>query len=93
MSDFRTALAIELTHRLIEGAKHYEKSAPTVAEWADDLYQRIGDKRADHVTLSELLLASRLMEEGVWMHPNTAANNVYKLNYRLGRDTTGHAGF
>jgi hypothetical protein len=28
-----------------------------------------------------------------WMQPNYAANRVYKLLNRLGRDTTGSAGF
>ena len=74
-------------------AEHYEKSAPTVADWANDLYVRIGDS-PDTVTLTELRMVTRMADtDGGWTHPNVAANLVYKLMNRLGRDTTGHAGF
>lgn len=79
--------------RAIEAAAgYYEKSAPPVEQWLDDLYRRIHGQ-PDEVRLSELLAVERLLENGQWMQPNYAANAIYKLQHRLGRDTTGLAGF
>lgn len=72
--------------------ERYETTAPTVHAWANDLYVRINE-RPDDVRLSELLTVGRFVEGGVWLQPNYAANMVYKLQARLGQDTTGHAGF
>jgi hypothetical protein len=73
-------------------AEYYERSAPTVADWCNDLYIRIGEK-PETVVLPELYATERFLEEGVWMQPNYAANAVYHLLNRLGRDTTGMAGY
>jgi hypothetical protein len=82
-----------IRRRLTEACRHYEKTAPTVEAWANDLFVRLNEN-ADAVVLSEIVFAEqRLFESGQWMHPNHAANAVYKLLHRLGRDTTGHAGF
>lgn len=70
----------------------YEKTAPTVCEWANDLYIRINEDTKT-VTLCELMMVPRFCEEGTWMGPNYAANSVYHLMQRLGRNTVGHAGF
>jgi len=77
---------------LTAAADRYEKTAPTVAAWCNDLYIRL-DEAADRVSVSELLMVSRFVEDGVWMQPNYAANAVYHLQSRLGQDTTGQAGF
>lgn len=73
---------------------HYEKTAPVVSEWADDVYMRLNGQ-ADKVIFSELMLVKTMIgtEEEGWMHPNYAANRLYHLLHRLGRDTTGMAGF
>ncbi len=79
----------------VDAVNHYEKTAPTVSRWADDLYQRIRDE-PDHVRVGEVMMLEELWGnegEPQWMHPNTAANRVYKLMSRLGQDTTGHAGY
>ena len=73
-------------------AEHYELTAPTVAQWANDLYERINEQ-PDTVRLSEMLAVGRFVESGVWEQPNYAANRVYHLQQRLGQETTGHAGF
>ena len=88
MLDFK---AIEST--IGEVVDRYEKTAPTVSEWADDVYRRLRD--ADKIVLSELMLIQDIKgRDGEdWMQPNHAANRVYKLLYRLGRDTAGLAGF
>lgn len=78
--------------RLTEIAGRYEKTAPTVSDWANDLYIRIGEK-PETVALPELAILARFVEDGTWMHPNYAANAVYHLLNRLVRDTTGQAGF
>jgi hypothetical protein len=70
--------------RLTAVCDHYERSSPEVHRWADDLYQRIG-RAADTVVLSEILFAGRLLEDGLWMHPNTAQNQLYHLAHRLKR--------
>lgn len=84
---------IDIPLRIADGCDQYERSAPTVHTWLDDLYIRLGED-CDHVAVSELLLAVDLRtNDGIWMRPNTAANRVYKLLHRLGRDTVGMAGF
>jgi hypothetical protein len=75
-----------------EAVAHYEKSAPAVADYVDDLFIRINSK-PETVLLVELTAVSALRESGEWEHPNYAANRLYKLANRLGRDTTGLAGF
>lgn len=81
-----------IRRRIEDGAARYEKTAPTVEAWFDDLYVRLNEA-ADKVVLSELLLVQQFVDDGVWFDPQTAANRVYHLQERLGRDTTGHAGF
>lgn len=71
---------------------YYEKTAPTVSDYLDGLYQRL-ERKPDDVRLSEILMAQRLLENGLYMAPALAANTVYKLMNRLGMDTTGHAGY
>jgi hypothetical protein len=72
---------------------HFEKTAPTVSNWANDLYIRLAED-IDSVRLVEIRLAGRIYsrEEGL-MQPSEAANQVFKLMHRLGQDTTGQAGF
>jgi len=77
---------------LEEAAGHYEKTAPTVERYVDDLYRRMGEK-PDTVVLTELLTVEGLRDDGIWEQPNYAANRIYRMLDRLGRDTTGQAGF
>lgn len=78
--------------QLADIVKHYEKSAPAVADWADGLYIRTNE--TPHlVTLVELLAVSRLCEDESWMQANFAANAVYKVMRATGQDTTGLAGY
>ena len=70
-----------------ELCEKYEKSAPTVYDWVEWLYQA-----KDHeITLSDVFLLKTLASEDV--PPNYAANMLYHMQYKLGRDTTGNAGF
>ena len=78
---------------LAEVCEQYEKSAPTVADHADDLYRRLNSGASGNVTLAEICALSQLLEDGIWEHPNYAANRSYKLRDRLNMDTTGNAGF
>ena len=80
----------EIQKALVAICGHYEKTAPTVADWADDLYIRMNEE-PDSVRLTELNVAVDLA--ALDLQPNYAANRVYKLMSRLGMDTTGHAGF
>lgn len=72
---------------LTDVAERYEKTAPTVEQWCDFLAADGGHK----TTLADVTLVHRLATETT--PPSTAANLVYHLNHRLGRDTTGQAGF
>lgn len=71
---------------------HYEKSAPTVHAYCDELCRRLQDD-ADGVCVSEVIAVLALRQDSEWEQPNYAANRIYKLMSRLGMDTTGHAGF
>lgn len=77
---------------LAEVVRHYETSAPTVSRWADDLYIRLNEDIYS-VTFGEVLRAQTLRENGIWEHPNFAANRVFHLMTVLKQDTTGYAGF
>ena len=71
---------------------YYEKAAPTVSAFADDLYTRLSDDPYS-VRLVEVMQAQMLLEGDVWEYPHYAANRIYKLMTALGQDTTGHAGY
>lgn len=78
---------------------HYEKSAPTVSDHADETYRRFldpADFAGGHdVTWREIGQLLQLRDEvsREWEQPNAAANRVYKLRHSMGMDVTGHAGF
>lgn len=71
---------------------YYEKTAPTVSAYADDLYIRLSDDLYS-VKLIEVMRVQALLEGDIWEHPNLAANRIYSLMNALGQDTTGHAGY
>lgn len=75
-----------------EAAPIYDKTAPTVAEWLDDLYIRLGDDPRT-VTVYEVMQCQMLRLEHGWEHPNYAANRHYKVMNILGKSTVGLAGF
>ena len=77
---------------LTECCEQYEKSAPTVDAYCNDLYIRINENPAS-VSLFELLKIQLLKDSNIWMNPNVAANYVYHLETELGRSTVGHIGF
>ena len=72
----------------------FEKSAPTVSDWANDLYIRVSED-FDSIRLVEIRAAEMIVKEWGFYQgsPSLAANMIYKLMHRLGQDTTGHAGF
>lgn len=87
------AIDWQALNKLIEAACcYYEKSAPTVSRYLDDLYARLGESD-ETVTVPELLFVESLNDADTWMHPNQAANRHYKLMHRLGRETVGMAGY
>jgi len=86
-------IKVEAIHKfLARVVQQYEKTAPTVSAWADNLYIRLNED-VYSVWLVELLQAQALLENDHWEHPNFAANRVYKLMTALGQDTRGHAGY
>lgn len=77
-----TGMNSGLTEFVSAGMDEYEKSAPAVAAYLDNLYRRVQDA-PDRVTLFELRQATMLFGE-TWEPPNAAQNRVYKLVSRLG---------
>lgn len=71
----------------------YERSAPQVAGWADDLYVRLGDADWEQTQLCEIMTVMRLTADGALLSPHLAANTVYKLLRALGRDVAGMASY
>lgn len=89
------ALALDLDaldQYLTAVVEHYERNAPRVSRWANELYVRVNEA-PERVTLAELRGALALCEAGVWEHPNYAQNRIYKMLDRLGQDTTGWLDF
>lgn len=72
---------------LEEAVTHYEASAPTVSQYCDELYIRLGD--SDRIDLTEITTIQQLKENDCWEQPNYAANRVYKLRDSLGQSTVG----
>lgn len=85
---------LEQARRFIEEAvKHYEtQGVPScfLSYLGDDLYVRIWEGRAQ---VDELVTLRALKEHGVWEQVNFAVNRIYKLLNRMGRDTSGMAGY
>lgn len=77
---------------LEDAAAEYATSAPTVANYIDDLYIRL-DESPESVNVRELLTVCQLKDDGQWEQANYAANRIYHLQSQLGVDTTGQAGF
>lgn len=75
---------------LEEACAHYEKSAPVVSDYADDVYRQITSSSPTRVVdAREIHWIARLWDDGEWMQPNLAANGHYHLLVRLGRSTVG----
>jgi hypothetical protein len=79
LKEFETALE--------EVAERYENDAPTVEAWCDYLAR----SRDEQITLADLRLLKTLHTEQ--FDGSYAANMVYHLEHRLGRDTAGQIGF
>jgi hypothetical protein len=74
-----------------EVVQRYERTAPPVARYADDVYERLGEGR--DVLVREIQTLADLRENDIWLDGHYAANLIYHLEESLGRDTTGQAGF
>ena len=82
-----------LNQTITNCCNHYEKSAPIVSRWLDQLYVRI-DETPENVVLTELMFVVRLENsEGIRLDPNSATNQLYHLQDRLSQDTTGNIGY
>lgn len=78
----------ELRRKIEDAVEHYEKTAPAVAGWLDELYIRLGED-AEAVTLGELLFADSLHDEAGFLHPNFAQNQLVHYIHRTGGETAG----
>ncbi len=72
---------------------HYEAIAPTVSQYADAVYVRLGD--GAEISLWEVTGLMRLydVDNNRFITPSYAANTIFKLMAQHGKDTTGHLGF
>jgi len=68
----------EIFNRITQACPIYEKTAPTAYNWLNDLYIRI-DEAPETVTLKELQLIEKLLENEEWINPNYLTNCIFKL--------------
>ena len=87
-------LDTEKLKRFLECAVQHYQHAPSwfVEGWLDGLYIRLQEDWQG-ITLDELCTLAKLYDKAGWMPEPLAVNTAYKLYDRLGRDTTGIAGF
>lgn len=79
--------------KFIEQAiKHYKNAPGWFTDWLEDLYIRLGEQWG-LITLDEIQSLAMLFSDGSWDSENYAVNRIYKMFDRLGRDTTGIAGY
>lgn len=71
---------------------HYERSAPIVARWAEDLYQKVQES-PEKVTMRDMVVVLTIVTGDTLTPPAAAANYVYKHLAASGYDTTGLADF
>lgn len=76
---------------LADCCNQYEQTDPTVHAFCDGLYDRLADNQP--ILLREVTGIMPLLENGIWEHPNFAANRIYHLQSELGQDTAGHTGY
>ncbi len=76
---------------LVAAIKQYEHAPGWFTDWLDDLYRRLNEDWGP-ITLDEVGTLAFLYENG-WIPESLAVNKVYKLFDRLGRDTSGIAGY
>ena len=77
-----------------QAMSHYQeqKTPGWFTDWLDDLYIRLGENWGP-ITLDELHTLASLNIDGCWLTQHYSVNGVYKMFDRLGRDTTGIAGY
>lgn len=64
---------------------HYERSAPALSTWLDELYIALNEAPAT-VTVFELFQLQQLRMNEEWEHPNYAQNRWYKVRELRGQD-------
>jgi hypothetical protein len=67
----------QINEKLTQACIYYEKTAPVVSRWADDLYMRINDNPRE-VKLGEIIILNQLFGDGGLIPPNYAQNIIYK---------------
>jgi hypothetical protein len=76
-----------------QAIEHYKYAPGWFTDWLDDLYIRL-DEQCNSITLDEIQTLGMLSPDGnSWEPENYAVNRIYKMFDRLGRNTTGIAGY
>jgi hypothetical protein len=75
----------ELRSYIEDAVANYEKSAPQLAEWLDELYIAL-EQNPISVSVFELLQLAQLKMDGIWEQANYAQNRWYKVRALKGQD-------
>jgi hypothetical protein len=70
----------------------YEKAAPAVADWVEDVYVRAG-KSPETVSMADLHFLGQLFSEDGPIHPHLAQNALVHHLRRTGKSTNGLLSF
>ena len=62
----------------------YTESSPVTSRWADNLFVRL-DEDMESVTMMDLQVLGRFLENGIWADAHLAQNMVYKLMKERGQ--------
>lgn len=82
--------SVEKFKKFLEQAvKHYQQSAPRLAEWLDDMYIRLGEDEWKTIALEEIQQIQYLYADDCWLGAEWAQNNIYRMLNRQGKDTAG----
>jgi len=68
----------------IEKAIPQYTDSPVVVEYLESVYDAITDGEYDSVTVLDLRIISRLIENGRWLDANYAQNTLYKAMEKRG---------
>lgn len=67
-----------------QGVKVYGESALVVAQYLDDLRERLQNNKS--VDIAEINIIQSLEQDNAWEHPNHATKIIYRLMNQLKKD-------
>jgi len=76
---------------IVKHCELYEKTAPIVSRWLDELFIRLEDSNVS-IKLVEIQFLMKLEEDGISLDGQQATNRLYHLQERLGENVDGQIG-